>query len=93
MDNIGWGVLKSLVRLDRRTTNGYSRTISGDITQKLVLPDDRLLLLKKAGMFSNLRPEGEIGACYGAFRKLHSNQGANFGSQVLAEVCRLFHIH
>ena len=30
---------------------------------------------------------------YRAFRELHSNQGTNFGSQVMAEVCQLFGIH
>ena len=32
----------------------------------------------------------EIVACYGAFWELHSNQGTNFGSKVVLEVCRLF---
>ena len=35
----------------------------------------------------------EIVAQYGAFRKLHSDQGTNFGSEVVLEVCRLFGIH
>ena len=32
-------------------------------------------------------------ARYGAFRELHSDQGTNFGSKVVLEVCRLFGIH
>ena len=35
----------------------------------------------------------EIVARYGAFRELHSDQGTNFGSKVVLEVCRLFGIH
>ena len=35
----------------------------------------------------------EIVAHYGAFRELHSDQGTNFGSKVMLEVCRLFSIH
>ena len=35
----------------------------------------------------------EIVARYGGFRKLHSDQGTNFGSKVVAEVCQLFGIH
>ena len=35
----------------------------------------------------------EIVAQYGAFRELHSDQGTNFGSKVVLEVCRLFGIH
>ena len=35
----------------------------------------------------------EIVARYGAFRELHSDQGRNFGSKVVLEVCRLFGIH
>ena len=35
----------------------------------------------------------EIVARYGAVRELHSNQGTNFGSKVVLEVCRLFGIH
>ena len=35
----------------------------------------------------------EIVAQYGAFRELHSDQGTNFGSKVVLEVCQLFGIH
>ena len=35
----------------------------------------------------------EIVARYGAFCEFHSNQGTNFGSKVVAEVCQLFGIH
>ena len=35
----------------------------------------------------------EIVAQYRAFRELHSDQGTNFGSKVVLEVCRLFGIH
>ena len=35
----------------------------------------------------------EIVARYGAFRELHSDEGKNFGSKVVLEVCRLFGIH
>ena len=35
----------------------------------------------------------EIVARYGASRELHSDQGTNFGSKVVLEVCRLFWIH
>ena len=35
----------------------------------------------------------EIVARFGAFQELHSNQGTNFGSKVVLEVCRLFGIH
>ena len=35
----------------------------------------------------------EIVARYGAFRELHSDQGTNFRSKVVLEVCRLFGIH
>ena len=35
----------------------------------------------------------EIVVRYGAFRELHSDQGTNFGSKVVLEVCRLFGIH
>ena len=35
----------------------------------------------------------EIVARYGAFRELHGDQGTNFGSKVVLEVCRLFGIH
>ena len=35
----------------------------------------------------------EIVARYGAFRELHSDQGTDFGSKVVLEVCRLFGIH
>ena len=35
----------------------------------------------------------EIVAQYGAFRELHIDQGTNFGSKVVLEVCRLFGIH
>ena len=35
----------------------------------------------------------EIVARYGAFRELHSDQGTNFGSKVVLEVCWLFGIH
>ena len=35
----------------------------------------------------------EIVARYGAFRELHSDQGTNFGSKVVLEVCQLFGIH
>ena len=35
----------------------------------------------------------EIVACYGAFRELHNDQGTNFGSKMVFEVCRLFGIH
>ena len=35
----------------------------------------------------------EIVARYGAFRELHSDQGTNFGSKIVLEVCRLFGIH
>ena len=35
----------------------------------------------------------KIVARYGAFRELHSDQGTNFGSKVVLEVCRLFGIH
>ena len=35
----------------------------------------------------------EIVARYGAFRELHSDQGTNFGSKVVLEVCPLFGIH
>ena len=35
----------------------------------------------------------EIVARYGAFQELHSDQGTNFGSKVVLEVCRLFGIH
>ena len=35
----------------------------------------------------------EIVARYGAFLELHSDQGTNFGSKVVLEVCRLFRIH
>ena len=34
-----------------------------------------------------------IVARYGGFRKLHSDQRTNFGSEVVAEVCQLFGIH
>ena len=35
----------------------------------------------------------EVVARCGAFREVHSDQGTNFGSQVVAEVCQLFGIH
>ena len=35
----------------------------------------------------------EIVARYAAFCEFHSNQGTNFGSKVVAEVCQLFGIH
>ena len=35
----------------------------------------------------------EIVTQYEAFRELHSDHRTNFGSQVMAEVCRLFEIH
>ena len=35
----------------------------------------------------------EIVARYRAFRELHSDQGTNFGSKVVLEVCQLFGIH
>ena len=35
----------------------------------------------------------EIVARYGAFHELHSDQGTNFRSKVVLEVCRLFGIH
>ena len=35
----------------------------------------------------------EIVYRYGAFRELHSDQGTNFGSKVVLEVCHLFGIH
>ena len=33
------------------------------------------------------------GSAVRGFRKLHSNQGTNFGSWIVAEVCQLFGIH
>ena len=35
----------------------------------------------------------EIVARYGAFRELHSDQGTNFGLNVVLEVCGLYGIH
>ena len=32
-------------------------------------------------------------ASYGAFQELHSDQGTNFGSKVVLEVCRLFGVN
>ena len=35
----------------------------------------------------------KVVARYGAFRELHRDQGTNFGSKVVAEVCQLFGVH
>ena len=50
------------------------------------LPDQKATTLARKLVF-------EIVARYGAFRELHSDQGTNFGSKVVLEVCRLFGIH
>ena len=50
------------------------------------IPDQKVTTVARKLVF-------EIVARYGAFRELHSDQGTNFGSIVVLEVCRLFGIH
>ena len=73
--------------------------MAGHFLGEPVLPDGGMLLLecfpipdqKATRMASKL--VYEIGARYGAFPELHSDQCTNFGSKVVFEVCRLIGIH
>ena len=74
-------------------TRGWTLPMASNLSRKLILSDGGLLLLKMAGMFPYSRPEGhdhrrelmyEIVARYRVLHELHSDQGVNLGSQVVA---------
>ena len=87
---------------DGTPVNGCGRTIPHHLHREPVLPDGGMLFLEMAQVFPHPGPEGpavaqklvyEIVELCGAFRELHSDQGTNFGSKVVLEVCLLLGIH
>ena len=83
---------------DGTVGHGCCRTIPCHVVREPVLSDGGMLLHEMAGVYKKAtrrQPWWLEHWCtkewrYGAFRDLHSEQGTNFGSKVVAEVCQLF---
>ena len=58
----------------------------GMLLFKMAIPDQKATTVARKLVYENV-------ARYGAFQVMHSDQGTNFGSKVVLEVCRLFGIH
>ena len=79
---------------DGTVGNGCRRTLSCHLGREPILPHGGMLLFEMARVLPHPGSRSWYSRLWpGAFRELHSDQGMNFGSKVVLEVCRLFGIH